>query len=358
MKTNITIKQIALESNVSMATVSRYLNGTVTVSDEKRQQIEAVIEKYHFTPNTHARSLSSGRTMTLGIVIPDISNPYFYSLFLEIQKEANQNGYTLLLYNTSFRQNDKESGEEEYFRKLIQHRVDGALVLGGQIDLMSPSPSYLEALNRLGESIPVVVMGHPVPGSSCHFLEPENGSGVTAVFHHLYSLGHREIAFLGGNAGVRITEIRLTAYRNLLSLHHLPEDPDHTVLTDYYAEDGYQAALRLAERSRSFTAVIAANDNVAIGAIRAFRDIGLSVPADISVASCDHFTAGEYSVPRITGIVRDSTLLGRLFIHTLLRNIKKESGDISLALSSYLLEAESCRPPEPAEPAHNLNIYR
>ena len=212
-------------------------------------------------------------------------------------------------------------------------------MLGGQIDLMSPSPSYLEALNRLGESNPVVVMGHPVPGSSCHFLEPENGSGVTAVFHHLYSLGHREIALRGGNAGVRITEIRLTAYRNLLSLHHLPEDPDHTVLTDYYAEDGYQAALRLAERSRSFTAVIAANDNVAIGAIRAFRDIGLSVPADISVASCDHFTAGEYSVPRITGIVRDSTLLGRLFIHTLLRNIKKESGDISLALSFWKRKA-------------------
>ncbi len=343
MKENITIKQIAQESNVSMATVSRYLNGTVTVSDEKRQQIEAVIAKYNFTPNTNARSLSLGRTMTLGIVIPDISNPYFYSLFLEIQKEATLNGYTILLYNTSFQQNRKEPEEEEYFQKLIQYRVDGVLVLGGQIDLASPSPSYLQALNRLGDSLPVVVMGHPIPESPCHFLDPENGSGVTTLFHYLYSLGHRNIAFIGGNAGVRITETRLAAYKKLLDLHRLDSQPDLVVLTDYYSQDGYQAALSLMEKSCPFTAVIAANDNVAIGAIRAFGDKGFSVPYDISIASCDHFSAGEYSIPRVTGIARDTYLLGRLLIDTLLQNIRGTSEDISIDFSSSLWEGESCR---------------
>ena len=342
MKQNITIKQIAQESNVSMATVSRYLNGTVTVSDEKKQQIEAVIAKYNFTPNINARSLSLGRTMTLGIVIPDISNPYFYSLFLEIQREATLNGYTLLLYNTSFQKNHKEF-EEEYFQKLIQHRVDGVLVLGGQIDLVSPSASYLRALNRLGEHLPVVVMGHPIPGSSCRFLEPENGSGVTALFHYLYSLGHRNIAFIGGNAGVRITETRLAAYRKLLTLHRLTPNPDLVILTDYYAPDGYQAALTLMENPLPFSAAIAANDNVAIGAIRAFKDKGFSVPTHISVASCDHFSSGEYFIPRITGIARDTYLLGRLLIDTLLQNIRGTQEDISIDFSTRLWEGESCQ---------------
>ena len=345
MKSKITIKQIAQESNVSMATVSRYLNGTVTVSEKKRQQIEAVIQKYDFSPNTHARSLISGRTMTLGILIPDISNPYFYSLFLEIQKEATRNGYTLLLYNSSFGQGDSSpsSSEEDYFQQLIQHRVDGVLVLGGQIDLVSPSGSYIQALNRLGKHMPVVVMGYPIPGSSCHFIDIENGSGVNAVFHYLYSLGHREIAFLGGNTGVRITETRLSAYKKLLTDYHLPERPEYIALSDYYMEDGYQAALSLLNHSSTFTAVIAANDNAALGTLRAFKDRGYSVPDDISLVSCDRFTVGSYTIPRITGVSRDSGSVGRLLIHTLLQCINGTAENISIETAPHLLVMESCR---------------
>lgn len=345
MKSKITIKQIAKESNVSMATVSRYLNGTAAISKEKQRQIEAVIQKYNFSPNTHARSLISGRTMTLGILIPDISNPYFYSVFLEIQKEATKNGYTLLLYNSSFGMEEPASSEEEYFQKLIQHRVDGVLILGGQIDLISPSPSYIQALRRLAEYMPVVVMGHPIPDIPCHFLDIENGSGVYVVFHYLYSLGHRAIAFLGGNTGVRITETRLAAYRKLLLEYHLPEIPEHIVLGDYYMKEGYQGALRLLDVSDPFTAVIAANDNVALGAVRAFKDRGYSVPRDISIASCDHFPAGSYLIPRITSVSRDPGSIGRLLIHTLLQSISGAAENLSLEIAPKLLVMESCRPP-------------
>lgn len=343
MKSNITIKQIAKESNVSMATVSRYLNGTAVVSDSKRRQIEAVIQKHHFSPNPHARSLSSGRTMTLGIVIPDISNPYFYSLFLEIQKQATAGGYTLLLYNTSFSQENCEHTEEAYFRKLIQHRVDGVLVLGGQIDLLKPSASYLAALHEMGEYVPVVVMGAPISGSSCCFVDIEAILGVSVLFRHLYELGHREIAFIGGNTGVRITEARLNAYKAQLSAHHIPENPDYIALTDYYAEEGYRAAEQLLERTKSFTAVIAANDNVAIGAVRAFYDHGLSVPEKVSIASCDHFLAGSYSVPRITGISRDTGFIGRLLMQRLLHAVSGDSENISVTPRIHLLVRESCR---------------
>ena len=343
MKANITIKQIAQESNVSMATVSRYLNGTVSVSEKKRRQIEAVIQKYNFSPNTHARSLISGRTMTLGIVVPDISNPYFYSLFLEIQKEAAPKGYSLLLYNTSFQKGGPSCTEEEYFQRLIQHRVDGALVLGGQIDLISPSDSYIRALRNLGEYLPVVVMGSPVPNCSCRFIDMETGEGVSLLFHYLYSMGHREIAFIGGNTGVRITETRIQTYRNLLEDYGLPLNPDYVVLTDYYAEDGYQAATNLLEKTRTFTAVIAANDNVAMGALRAFADRGYKVPEDFSMLSCDLCSGGNYSIPRMTGVERDPAQAGKLLTDCLFQDIENKPGEKPARLIPRFVEKESCR---------------
>ena len=123
------------------------------------------------------------------------------------------------------------------------------------------------------------------------------------------------------------------------------ENSDYIALTDYYTEDGYQAAMTLLNHSHSFTAVIAANDNVAIGAIRAFYDQGISVPGDISVASCDHFSCGTYSIPRITGISRNTAQIGSLLIHALLQTIEGSPINFSLGVASKLLVLESCAPP-------------
>ena len=168
MKSTITITQIAQESGVSVATVSRFLNGKVPVSADKKARIEAVVRKYDFTPNALARGLISKRTMTLGVILPDITNPYFATIFQEVQRCAAEEGYSVYLCNTRFHHGDAPIDETGYFRMMMDKKVDGILIIGGQLDMAEISPAYKEALNKLSASLPVVAAGarFPVPAAS------------------------------------------------------------------------------------------------------------------------------------------------------------------------------------------------
>ena len=144
MKSTITITQIAQESGVSVATVSRFLNGKVPVSADKKARIEAVVRKYDFTPNALARGLISKRTMTLGVILPDITNPYFATIFQEVQRCAAEEGYSVYLCNTRFHHGDAPIDETGYFRMMMDKKVDGILIIGGQLDMAEISPAYKE----------------------------------------------------------------------------------------------------------------------------------------------------------------------------------------------------------------------
>lgn len=213
MKSTITITQIAQESGVSVATVSRFLNGKVPVSADKKARIEAVVRKYDFTPNALARGLISKRTMTLGVILPDITNPYFATIFQEVQRCAAEEGYSVYLCNTRFHHGDAPIDETGYFRMMMDKKVDGILIIGGQLDMVEITPAYKEALNKLSVSLPVVAAGREIPGAGCIFIDSENGSGVTTAYNYLSSLGHKDIAFVGGQPGVTITETRLESYK-------------------------------------------------------------------------------------------------------------------------------------------------
>ncbi len=282
MKSTITITQIAQESGVSVATVSRFLNGKVPVSADKKARIEAVVRKYDFTPNALARGLISKRTMTLGVILPDITNPYFATIFQEVQRCAAEEGYSVYLCNTRFHHGDAPIDETGYFRMMMDKKVDGILIIGGQLDMAEISPAYKEALNKLSASLPVVAAGREIPGAGCIFIDSENGSGVTTAYNYLSSLGHKDIAFVGGQPGVTITETRLESYKKAAAASGREVREDLISLSDYYLPDGYQAAEALISRNAPFTAVITMNDNVALGAIRAFADHGLSVPRDVA----------------------------------------------------------------------------
>ena len=297
MKSTITITQIAQESGVSVATVSRFLNGKVPVSADKKARIEAVVRKYDFTPNALARGLISKRTMTLGVILPDITNPYFATIFQEVQRCAAEEGYSVYLCNTRFHHGDAPIDETGYFRMMMDKKVDGILIIGGQLDMAEISPAYKEALNKLSASLPVVAAGREIPGAGCIFIDSENGSGVTTAYNYLSSLGHKDIAFVGGQPGVTITETRLESYKKAAAASGREVREDLISLSDYYLPDGYQAAEALISRNAPFTAVITMNDNVALGAIRAFADHGLSVPRDVALISCDRFYFADYTIP-------------------------------------------------------------
>ena len=341
MKSNITITQIAQESGVSVATVSRFLNGKVPVSADKKARIEAVVKKYDFTPNALARGLISKRTMTLGVILPDITNPYFATIFQEVQRCAAEEGYSVYLCNTRFHHGDSPIDETGYFRMMMDKKVDGILIIGGQLDMVEPNPAYKEALNKLAASIPVVAAGRAIPGVDCIFLDSENGSGVVTAYNYLASLGHKHIAFAGGQPGVTITETRLEAYKKAAASSGSAVQEDLISLSDYYLPDGYQAAEALLTRETPFTAVIAMNDNVALGAIRAFADHGLSVPRDVALISCDRFYFADYTMPRLTSIHHHSRRWGQMVVRTLIQSIQGSTENARITFPPELIIGES-----------------
>lgn len=346
-KNALTIYDIAKKSGFSVTTVSRVLNGSPNVSARTRNRISQVIEETGFSPSSVARALTSAQTKTIGIIISDITNPYFSSLYLEIQKYAVEAHYSTLVFNTFYGGSSHgvpaSIPETQYFSMLLDKKVDGVLIMGGEIDKDVVTDEYIRSLNELGKAVPVVVLGEDPGNTSCTFISRNIESGVSTLVMHLAALGRRRIAFIGGEPGVKTTTCRLKAYEDTLRSLSLPVLPELISLSNYYMSDGYAAMTRLLEnREAGPTGVLAINDAVAIGALRAMSDHGLKAPQDISVVSCDQFPSGEYYCPRITSLDRNEEYLGRFSIMTLLSLINGQKNVLTVAPSPRLIIRESC----------------
>ena len=227
---------------------------------------------------------------------------------------------------------------------MIDKHVDGLIIAGGQQDLIHPAKTYLAAIKRAASTLPLVMIGENIDGISCLFLDRERADGIYDAVKYLSSLGHKRIAFLGGEDGVKITASRVASYKKALSSLGLPVDENLIVLTNYYAQDGYRAAGLLLERGVSFTAALCINDSVALGSLRAFHDKGLHIPEDISLISCELFHSSEFFTPRITALDRCSSRFGRLVIQKLLNVIQNQEENDSLDISPKLIVRASCGP--------------
>ncbi|WP_042167419.1 LacI family DNA-binding transcriptional regulator [Paenibacillus gorillae] len=348
MKSKITITEIAEKSGVSVSTVSRVLNNSPSVSPKKRERIQQVIDEYGYTPSIFARGMINHKTKNIGVILPDITNPYFASLFLQVESFALKNHYATLLFNTMFSRNadryDETIAEEDYFKIILEKQVDGVLILGGQIDKEEVPASFIEALNQLHRQVPVVIMGSKIEGCNCLFVERNLKQGVTSLVHHFIALGHERIGFVGGEPGIRITTSRIEAFTQSMKALGQAVQPSYIVPSDYYAPDGYAATIQLLDSNtnRLPTAVIAMNDMVAIGAMRALKDRGLSCPEHMAIASCDQFQQSDYSIPRLTSMDQHNEYLGRMAVLQLISAINGSDETISLNHSPELIVRESC----------------
>jgi Transcriptional regulators len=347
MKKEVTIYHIAKESGVSVSTVSRVLNKNPNVSSKALERVNNVIEKYNFTPSSLARAMTSNKTGTLGVIMPDITNPYFSALFLEIQRYALEFNYSIILCNTLYGGSShgvsSPINEMQYFNMMLDKKVDGVIITGGEVDRDTVSEEYIEALDDLNKNVPVVVIGQTIENCNCIFINRNLDGGISSLVHHLLALGRKRIGFIGGEEGIKTTTARFNAYKKTLESLMISYDPSIVALSNYYIADGYRAMVSILENdSPNPTAVVAINDMVALGSIRAINDKGLRVPEDISVVSSDQFFEGEYTVPRLTTLDQQNSHLGRFSIMTLISSINGICDPINISHDPRLIIRESC----------------
>lgn len=290
-----TISDIARIANVSKATVSRVINNkSEGVSKETAQRIRKIIKELGYRPNTLAQSIVSSKAKMLGLVIPDITNPFFPQLVRGIEDYANSCGYTVFLCNSD---NDPKK-EERYLLSFIDKRVDGVILAS------TGSHSFiLEQLNNY--NIPFVIVDRPLSNESADLcVYVNNYSGVYSAVEHLIRSGHRRIAFLGGTKNVITTNERFEGYKNALKDSHIPLDKSLIKFGDYSIISGTSMMEALLDNNTDFTAVMAGNDLIAIGAVKVLKRHGIRIPDECEIIGFDGIEMAEVFDPSISTVVQ------------------------------------------------------
>ncbi|WP_256761966.1 LacI family DNA-binding transcriptional regulator [Cohnella sp. WQ 127256] len=315
----ITIYDIADEAKVSVATVSRVLNGTAPVKVSTRAKIEALIHKYQFQPNALARSLLSKETGIIGFIQPDITNPFFPEVFTGAEQEARESGHTFFLSNTI----GDYSKESEYLNIMQEKRVDGIIFLGGRINLKDCDPCLVQEVVEHAKKIPIVLVNGNLRNTDLPRVVTDEYAGTVLAVRHLIELGHTQIGFIGGQCQTTTTSIKIRAFRKTLRDEGLQVKEDW-ILPDHFSMDsGRQQMQKLLAMSEKPTAVCCVNDYTAIGAIKAVVENGLKVPDDISIVGFDDIQLAHHVIPELTTVSQQAYELGRTAVKVLRQLMNK-----------------------------------
>ena len=285
-----TIRDVAREARVSVATVSRALNDSGPVRDDTRRRVRDAADNLRFTPHGAARSLITSRTNTLGVLLPDLYGEFFSEVIRGIERGAQRAGYQLLLSSA-------RNARDEVHGALgtMYGRVDGLI-------LMAPDLELAEMLAQRRDGTPIVFINSPVTASDAHVITIDNHGGACRMVKHLVQQGHERIAIIRGADRNHDAAERLRGYRDALEECGLPREPRWELHGDFSEAAGYRAgraALKLDPRP---TAIFASNDAMAIGAISALREEGVIVPDDMAVAGFDDIPIARYVSPSLSSV--------------------------------------------------------
>ena len=286
----VTIRDVAKLANTSKSTVSRYLNG-IEVRKDTKESIERVIKEIDFHRNINARRLVTHNTFTLGIVVEEISNNYYTNIFKGIEKIANEKGFTCVFYSWSSDIKDEKS----YLRIIPEGQVDGLIL----ITFNKRSQDLLKEIKTI--DAPIVVVGDTGDFDDLLSVDIDNYFGISEAVRHLYSGGHRKVAYISGPKDIAATNIRLQSFKETMMELGMDMDESWIVDSEWTNESGYKAMMNLLPIG-GFTAVLASNDETAIGAIKAMRDEGLNLPEDISIIGFDDIPVASWVYPALTTV--------------------------------------------------------
>ncbi|MGJ3701759.1 LacI family DNA-binding transcriptional regulator [Variovorax sp. AFSI2.2] len=308
-----TIKDVALRAGVSVTTVSHVVNDTRHVSAKGRERVEEAIRELGYVPNAMARSLKSNTTSTLGMLIPNSSNPYFAEIVRIVEDRCFGAGYTLVLCNTD----DEPHRQSVYLQVLAERRIDGLIVVStGAGD----DDSLVTQLHGL--RIPTVLVDREIADPACDLVETAHMQGGLLAVRHLLSLGHKRIACIGGPVGVMPSEQRIEGWRMALAEGGAAPNADALLWRGgFTSQGGYEAMHAILRTEQAPSAVFVCNDLMAIGALRAAHESGVHVPDDLSIVGFDDIELSAYTSPPLTTVAQPKERIGALAVDMLLERV-------------------------------------
>jgi LacI family transcriptional regulator len=330
-----TMLHVAEAARVSVATVSAVVNGTGIVSPRLTARIEQAIRDIGYKRNAIARSLKLGTTRTIGLTVADITNPFFTDVVSVIQQVLHRAGYAVMLSC-----NDEHADtQDNQIRLLADRMVDGLIIAPAGDD--TNLKRILDGIN-----LPVVLIDRICDGFETDAVILDNRRAVNDAITYLLQLGHRRIGYVSGSLDTSTGRERLAGYRAALDAAGVAFDENLVGLGHFREADAYKAAMQLLTLSRRPTAVFSANNLMVVGVLKAMRDLALSCPEDISVASFDDFPWADVFRPQLTTVAQPVQEIGEQAVSLILDRLigKSEDAPRRLVLQGKLIIRASCRP--------------
>ena len=334
----VTMRQIAELAGVSIGTVSHVINETAAVRPKLRDRVLEAIHSLGYQPSALARGLRRNQTNMLGMVIPDITNPFFPGVVRGVEDVAFRRSFRVILCNAD---NDP-SKEASYVRELRSYHIAGLLIIpAASADIASHLRAYASA------SVPVVCIDRVPEGWKGDAVLVANEEGSYLVTRHLIQMGHRRLAVITGPLKLNNAAERLKGFTRALQEAHLSVDPEFVQEARFDAPSGYQAAVRLLRMLPRPTAIFASNDLMAFGTLQATRELGLRCPEDVSIAGFDSLEFSSLTDPSLTSVYQPGYQLGATAARLLLQRVDgMRFAPKKLLLPTELRKRNSVGPPQ------------
>ena len=332
-----TIRDVARLAGVSISTVSLALNGTGPVSADTQKKVWDAANAVGYSPNPLAQSLKIGRTRLIGMVVGDISNPFFGRMLKAVERAMLEHGHLLVVSDSGV---DPER-ERAILETLVAQRVAGIILTP-----VGTSKEHIEFLQSL--ETPMVLVDHKLEGLEADTITSDNVLASAMLTEHVIRFGHRRIAHIAGNAGLWTAERRKDGFRSTMAAAGLDVDESLIVDGDFDGERAYAETMRLLTRADRPTAIIAANNVMALGALQAMIDLGFRCPEDVSLLTVDDVPWGNVIQPRITMVAQDVDEIARVTSDFLLDRIRAGGAPMPArnhVLIPRLVIGQSCAPP-------------
>lgn len=326
------IQDVARAAGVSSATISRYLNKSLQLPEATKAKVDAAIAELNYRPNLLAKRLSKGKTEAIGLVIPEISNPFFAQLAEAVELEADVQGYAVFITSTHGERRKELAALDE----LRDQHVDGLI-------LMIEQPDDGTLSTCLSRQTNVVLLDEDIEGPELPRIFVNNEHGAYLATSHLVQNGHRDIAIVGGPEGILSMRERLAGFERALAEHNLTVRPECVFLGEYCRFFGKTSAQKMLDLDQCPTAIFSASDYLAIGMIEHFRSENVKVPEDISLVGFDDMPFIDLIQPSLTTVRQPVADMGRLAVRTLIDLIDGHGASALTRMDIELVERHSVK---------------